>query len=95
MRTAGRIALASVAGLVVVVAAAASVVGWLADRKMHRVVQLPRLQVKFATADDQLEHGEYLFKTRGCMECHGVDGAGRVVIDDKESGFFVRAPWLT
>jgi len=29
------------------------------------------------------------------MECHGADGAGHVVIDDKDSGFFVRAPNIT
>ena len=29
------------------------------------------------------------------MECHGADGAGHVVVDDKESGFFVRAPNIT
>jgi len=90
-----KIVLASLAGLVVVIAAAASVVSPLAERKLHRVVQLPPLQVTFAAADGQLERGEYLYKTRGCMECHGVDGAGHVVIDDKDSGFFARAPNIT
>ena len=90
-----KIVVASLAGLVVVVAVAASVVSPLAERKLHRVVQLPPLQVTFASADGQLERGEYLFKTRGCMECHGVDGAGHVVIDDKASGFFARAPNIT
>jgi mono/diheme cytochrome c family protein len=90
-----RIALVSVAGLVVLVMAAAGVVSRLSDRKLHRVVQLPPLQVALPTAEGQLEHGEYLFKTRGCMDCHGADGAGHVVIDDKDSGFFVRAPNIT
>jgi mono/diheme cytochrome c family protein len=88
-----RIVLASIAGLVVVVAAAAGVVSKLSDRKLHRVVQLPPLQATFAPVEGQLEHGEYLFKTRGCMECHGPDGAGHVVIDD--GGLFVRAPNIT
>jgi mono/diheme cytochrome c family protein len=90
-----KIVVASLAGLVVLVAVAAGVVSRLADRKLHRIVQLPPLQVTFAPAEGQLEHGEYLFKTRGCMECHGADGAGHVVIDDKESGFFVRSPNIT
>lgn len=90
-----KIVVASLAGLVVVVAVAASLVSPLAERKLHRIVQLPPVQVTFAPADGQLEHGEYLFKTRGCMECHGVDGAGHVVIDDKSSGFFARAPNIT
>jgi mono/diheme cytochrome c family protein len=90
-----KIVLTSVAGLVVVGIAAAAVVSRLADRKLHRIVELPPMQVTFAAAASQLEHGEYLFKTRGCMECHGADGGGHVVVDDKESGFFVRAPNIT
>ena len=85
----------SLAGLVVVGAAAAGIIGWLADRKLHRIVEVQPMQVTFAPAHGQLEHGEYLFKTRGCMECHGADGAGHLVIDDKDSGFFVRAPNIT
>ena len=29
-----------------------------------------------------LERGRYLFSTRGCVDCHGADGAGRVFVDD-------------
>ena len=90
-----RIVVASLAGLVVAVAAAAGVVSLLADRKIHRIVQLPPLRVTFAPAEGQLEHGEYLFKTRGCMECHGADASGHFMIDDKDSGFFVRTPNIT
>ena len=90
-----KLAVASLAVLVVVVAAAAGVISKLADRKLHRIVELPPLQVTFAAADGRLQHGEYLFKTRGCMECHGAGGAGLVLIDDKDSGFFVRTPNIT
>ena len=95
MRRPLKIALISLATLVVAVVLAGVVVSWLADRKRHRVVALPPLQVTFAATDGQLDHGKYLFNTRGCMECHGADGGGHVVIDDKESGFFVRAPNIT
>jgi len=90
-----KIALVSLATLAVSIVVAVVVVSWLADRKMHRLVTLPPLQVTFASTDGQLDHGQYLFNTRGCMECHGADGGGHVVIDDKESGFFVRAPNIT
>lgn len=90
-----KIVLVSLAGLVVVVAVAAGIVSRLSDRKLHRAVRLAPLQVTLPSADGQLEHGEYLFKTRGCMDCHGADGAGHVVIDDKDSGFFVRSPNIT
>ena len=33
-------------------------------------------------------------ETRGCGECHGPDGAGRVMIDD-EGGLFVKTPDIT
>jgi len=90
-----KIVVASLAGLVVLIAAAAGIISKLADRKLHRIVQLPPFEVTFAPADGQLDHGEYLFNTRGCMECHGARGAGRVLIDDKDSGFFVRTPNIT
>ena len=90
-----KIVIASLAVLVVVVAAAAAVISPLAERKLHRTVQLPPLQATFVPVEGQLERGDYLFKTRGCMECHGVDGGGHVVIDDKDSGFFARAPNIT
>ena len=90
-----KIVVASLAGLVVVVAAAGGIVSKLADRKLHRIVQLPPLPAALAAADGQLERGEYLFKSRGCMECHGADGGGHVVVDDKASGFFVRSPNIT
>jgi mono/diheme cytochrome c family protein len=90
-----KIVIASLAGLIVVVAAAAGVISPLAERKLHRIVQMPPLEATFAPVEGQLERGEYLFKTRGCMECHGADGAGHVVIDDKDSGFFARAPNIT
>src|SRR5262245_25806346 len=95
MKKSIKIVLVSLAGLVVLVAASAGVVSRLAERKLHRIVQLPSLQAAFAPAEGQLGHGEYLFKTRGCMECHGADGGGHVVFDDKGSGFLVRAPNIT
>lgn len=90
-----KIIVASLAGFVVLVAAAAGVVNRLADRKLHRIVQLPPLQVTFAPVEGQLQHGAYLFNSRGCMECHGAGGEGLVLIDDKDSGFFVRTPNIT
>jgi mono/diheme cytochrome c family protein len=90
-----KIALVTLAGVAVLLVAAAGVVSKLATRKLHRVVQLPPIQATLPTADGQLEHGEYLFKTRGCMDCHGADGAGRVVVDDQKAGMFVRAPNIT
>lgn len=95
MRKPIKIALTTLAALVVAGIAAPAVISRLADRKLHRIVELPPMQVTFAAADGQLERGEYLFKTRGCGDCHGADGAGHVFINDTQSGFRVRAPNIT
>jgi mono/diheme cytochrome c family protein len=95
LRKSCKIALASLAAFGIAVVLAGGAITWLTDRKMHRRVALPPVQVTFTATDGQLAHGEYLFNTRGCMECHGADGGGHVVIDDKDSGFFVRAPNIT
>ncbi len=71
MRKSVRIALVSLATLAVSVAACRRR-RQLARRSQDASARtLPPLQVTFAATDGQLDHGEYLFNTRGCMECHG------------------------
>src|SRR5205085_12562059 len=43
---------------------------------------------------DRLEHGRHLFESRGCSECHGRDGSGRVLASD-DHGLTLRAPDIT
>ena len=38
--------------------------------------------VPWASDAPALEHGRYLFRSRGCADCHGVDGGGREFIND-------------
>ena len=77
-----------VLGALVVAAAAAAVVGvQLAERKSLRQVSLslppPAWAGKTAAPDAaMLARGKYLFNSRGCAECHGLDGAGREFIND-------------
>ena len=89
-----------VIGVLVVVAAAAAVVGAeLAERKSHRQVAVKLQPVAWAdmvtlghAADvTTLARGKYLFNSRGCTECHGVDGAGREFINDGK-GLRLAAP---
>ena len=63
----------------------------ISERKMQRVVQLKVAPVDFTDDPAAIAHGKYLFDTRGCMSCHGANGAGKVVIDDP-SGLLVRSP---
>ncbi|MBK0394214.1 c-type cytochrome [Ramlibacter algicola] len=70
-------------GVMVLLAAAAAVVGvQLADHRMQRVVDV-RVQAVAYRADAQaVERGRYLYQSRGCVDCHGANGAGRVFVDD-------------
>lgn len=61
------------------------------DRKLHRVVQVEIAPLAFAPEMATIERGRYLYQSRGCAECHGANGQGRVVIDDP-NGLFVKAP---
>ncbi|CAH0275323.1 Fructose dehydrogenase cytochrome subunit [Massilia sp. Bi118] len=73
---------------------AAAVLGKsIGEKKMVRTVaiQVPALAV--APDTGRVEHGRYLYSTRGCAECHGADGAGKTVIQD--GGMLVIAPNIT
>jgi mono/diheme cytochrome c family protein len=75
------------------IAAGAAVL--LSERKMNRVVDVPIAAVNLASFNPSVERGEYLFVTRGCSECHGTRGEGKVVIDDPSTGLYVFSPNLT
>ncbi len=80
-----------VAGLVVVFAALALAASWLAERKRARVFEFAVAPVAFVSDAAAIERGRYLYESRGCMECHGSDGAGRDVVDDPQ-GMYVHSP---
>ncbi|MGZ5251802.1 MAG: c-type cytochrome [Caldimonas sp.] len=84
----GAAALVAVAGVAVFGAAA------LGDRKLERRIDVAVAAVALPGDAAGLERGGYLFRSRGCADCHGADGAGHVVIDDGK-GMLVRAPNLT
>ena len=77
---------------VVVIAGAAGFASFGSDRKMHRTVRVEVTPVALSTDQPVIDRGAYLYKSRGCGECHGADGAGKVVIDD--GGFYVKSPQI-
>lgn len=79
---------ASVAVLAGVLAAGAKIGS---ERKSHRVVQVEIAPLTFAPETATVERGRYLYQSRGCAECHGANGEGRVVVDDP-NGLYVKAP---
>lgn len=38
--------------------------------------------VAFTEEAAALERGKYLYESRGCADCHGLDGGGRTLVDD-------------
>lgn len=85
------LAVGAIALLGVVLAGAA---GMVAEHKRNRVVQIEVRPVPYVGDAAATERGRYLFASRGCAECHGRDGAGRVFIDDG-GGMFARGPNIT
>ncbi len=67
----------------------------LFEQKRNRVVKVDVKPVTVVADGAALERGKYLFMSRGCSECHGENGAGRVFINDTDSGFYVRSPDIT
>jgi len=84
------VGLAAVAALAVVGAVGFARFG--SEMKLHRIIQVQVTPIALPNDQEALDRGAYLYKSRGCAECHGDDGAGKVVID--EGGFFVKAPHI-
>ena len=53
-----------------------------AQERMDRRVDIPVYSLDIPAGAEAVERGRYLFSTRGCVDCHGADGAGRAFIDD-------------
>jgi mono/diheme cytochrome c family protein len=81
----------AVAGLALLAAAAVWTGTTLADRKRQRRVEVPVAPVALPTGAAGIERGAYLYRSRGCADCHGLDGAGRAFIDDP-GGFYAKGP---
>lgn len=87
-----------IAAAVLVIGAGAAflVLVELGNRKLSRHVEVAVTAVPFRNDAASVERGDYLFRSRGCGDCHGADGAGHVVIDDgKDDGMLIRSPDIT
>jgi mono/diheme cytochrome c family protein len=86
-----RTTLMVVLGLLVLAAIALASLVWMGERKRERRVELPPLKTP-ALVDDAAarERGAYLYASRGCADCHGANGAGRVFVDS--GGLRIKGP---
>ena len=73
--------------------AAFMVLAEMGDRKLARHVDVAVAPVALHSDAASIERGGYLFRSRGCGDCHGMDGAGAVVVDD--GALHVRSPDIT
>lgn len=63
-------------------------------RKAERRVEVQLQSVAARSDAAAVERGGYLFRSRGCTDCHGKDGAGRTFVDDGK-GLHLHAPNIT
>jgi mono/diheme cytochrome c family protein len=81
-----------VLSVLVLLAIAVAALVWNGERKRMRTVQLPALSSPaFADSAAARERGQYLYASRGCADCHGADGAGRVFVDNP-NGLRLKGP---
>jgi len=73
------ITVVSIAALAAAVVALAT---QLAAQKRNRHVDVAVAPVAFAVDAQAIERGRYLYASRGCTDCHGASGGGRVFVDD-------------
>lgn len=88
------ILVAAIVAIPVAIGIAVVAVKTLSERKANRVVTIDVSPVAYASGEVAIARGGYLFRSRGCSECHGVDGGGKVVIDDP-NGLHVASPNIT
>jgi mono/diheme cytochrome c family protein len=81
----------TLAGLVVLGLVAAGAAHLLAQRKFNRSIDVQVAPVAFVNDAASIARGKYLFQSRGCGECHGENGAGKLFIDEP-NGMRVRSP---
>ena len=69
--------------LLVALAVAALFAGdQLARQKMQRKVEFAVAGVALRDDAAAIERGRYLFASRGCVDCHGANGGGKLFLDD-------------
>ena len=91
MKTWIKVTALGVLGVVVLAAGAVALGVQLGDRKMQRRIELKIAPVEQRSDAASIERGRYVFMSRGCIECHGSNGAGKTFIDDGK-GMHVHAP---
>src|SRR4051812_10510200 len=89
-----KLAVGTLAGLAVIAAGGVYAGLQLAERKQARRVNVKVQAVAVASEAAGLERGRYLFTSRGCVDCHGANGGGRVFVE-KGDDLRIKGPNIT
>ncbi|MCB0209082.1 MAG: c-type cytochrome [Anaerolineae bacterium] len=54
----------------------------ISTMRLNKTYQIQLAAVTIPTGEDAVTEGGRQFLTRGCIDCHGENGAGKMVIDD-------------
>ena len=84
----------AVAGLAVLAGAAVFTGLRMADARMQRTVDVKVQPVALRVDIASFERGKYLYNSRGCIDCHGADGAGKTFVE-KDDGLKIKGPNIT
>jgi len=84
--------LLTLAALCAAAAAAVATGAVLGERKMARHLDVAVRPLALPTDAAAVERGRYLYTTRGCTDCHGTDGAGRILVD--KDGLKITGPHI-
>ncbi len=90
MKTWIRRTLWSAAGLAALAGCGIAAATFSGEAKRHRKVEVAAAAVPIGSDAATIARGEYLFKSRGCTDCHGSDAAGRRFIND--GGLLLQGP---
>ncbi|MET3929368.1 mono/diheme cytochrome c family protein [Lysobacter sp. OAE881] len=71
----------SVVVVAVLVAGVLGIAWFSSERALSRTWTVADPPLADAMASASLDHGKHLFATRGCADCHGPDGAGKLLVD--------------
>ena len=74
--------------LAALAATATAAVYALGEHAMARRYALPLVDLPAANGEQAVAHGRHLYVTRGCIDCHGEDGGGRLAVDAGPVGRF-------
>ncbi len=80
--------------LVLLTVAALLFTSMLGERKLQRTLEIATQPVAWSIDAAGIERGHYLYRSRGCADCHGVDGGGREFINDGK-GMRISGPNIT